>query len=177
MTLAIGMVGLAHDDVRHRLLRAGVRILACDPECRAASRMEEGIEARADAAGVARSLAAPRVAWIELATGFATELAIADVWPEFAEGDVIVSAGHGDAADARRRAAALASARIHFVDCVVHRDPALSLRLGGHDAAIAVLTPYLDIAAGRAAWTHGGQSGASYHCGMDERKTAGNASP
>src|SRR5262249_40096447 len=105
---------------------------------------------------------APRVAWLDLATGFATELAIQDMWPEFAPGDVIVDAGGGTAEDGRRRAASLASAHIHFVDC---RITDAMLFVGGSAAAVRVIPPYLDLLG---AWTHCGLAGTGYHGGMEE---------
>lgn len=151
----IGFVGIRHDQVLRRLAHAGVRVFACDPEGRAEALAAEDVVWLPDAVAVARALRAPRVAWLDLPTGFATELAIQDVWPEFAPGDVIVDAGAGNAADASRRAAALASAHIRFVRCRVSDGAGGSLVLGGDAAAIAVVAPYADIVAGPKGWTHG----------------------
>lgn len=169
----IGFVGLRHDRVLRRLARAGVRVFGCDPEGRAEALAAEAvIVALPNAAAVARLLHAPRVAWLDLPTGFATELAIADVWPEFAPGDVIVDAGDGNATDASRRAAALASARIRFVQCRVIAgagDAPVSLVLRGDAAAIGIVAPYADIVAGQSGWT----SAAGYHaCMQPTRKEA-----
>src|SRR4029453_3333713 len=94
--------------------------------------------------------------------GLDTELAIQDVWPEFAPGDVIVDAGGGSAEDGRRRAASLASARIRFVDCRVGDN---ELFVGGDADAIRLIARYLDCLG---AWTHCGPAGTGYHGGEGE---------
>ncbi|MFO1324102.1 MAG: NAD(P)-binding domain-containing protein [Burkholderiales bacterium] len=148
----IGLVGLRNDVVARRLARAGVRVFGSDAEGRAEALAAESIlVALPDAVQVAQALRAPRVAWLDLPTGFATELAIQDIWPEFAPGDVIVDAGEGSAADAARRTAALASVRIEFVACRVRVDAAgesIALDLDGNPAALGILAPYVERVAG-----------------------------
>jgi 6-phosphogluconate dehydrogenase len=164
----IGFVGLRDDRAARRLARAGVRVFGCDPEGRAQALAAESVLfAMPDAVALAKALTPPRVAWLDLPTGFATELAIQDVWPELAPGDAIVDAGEGVAADGIRRAASLASARIQFVDCRVRREDG-HVFVGGDDAAIGVIAPYLAIIAGDAGWTHSGPAGAGYHSRMGD---------
>jgi 6-phosphogluconate dehydrogenase len=118
-----------------------------------------------DAVAVAQSLAAPRVIWLDLADGFATELAIQDVWPECAAGDVVVDAGAGTPGDAKRRASSLASVRLHFVDCHVDGDG--SLAFGGSDSAMRIVAPYADLAG---PWTHRGPCGSGYHARLESKE-------
>ena len=167
----IGFVGLRRDAVARRLAQAGIRVLGVDADGRAEALAAESVlVAMPDTVALARALAAPRVVWLDLATGFATELAIQDAWPELAPGDVIVDAGGGDASDGHRRAASLASARIHFIDCFVHGDESrLALSVGGDPVAVRVLAPYADIVAGATQWTHCGPPGAGYHAGLRNR--------
>lgn len=170
--MGIGFVGLGHDRVARRLALAGVRVLACDTEGRAdALAVDAGIVAMPDAVALARALSAPRVAWLDLPTGFATELAIQEVWPEFAPGDVIVDAGGGEVADGVRRAASLASARIHFVDCWVQAsDTGFELFMGGDPAAIRIVAPYVEILCEGGRWTHCGPAGSGYHAALASAK-------
>ena len=151
----IGFVGVRDTPLVRRLAAGGVRVFACGTDDPAAGAR---IEVLPDAVAVARALATPRVVWLDHADGFATERAIQDVWPECAPGDVVVDMGPGDVADARRRAASLASARLHFVDCHVRADGLLAF--GGSEDAMRVLAPYANLA-GR--WTHRGASGSGYH--------------
>jgi 6-phosphogluconate dehydrogenase (decarboxylating) len=102
----IGLVGVRDPGLARRFAAAGLQVFACDAEELAS---DARIVLLPSAVAVSRALASPRVVWLDLADGFATELAIQDVWPECAPGDVVVDAGAGSPADARRRAASLAS--------------------------------------------------------------------
>ncbi|HTQ01328.1 MAG TPA: NAD(P)-binding domain-containing protein [Casimicrobiaceae bacterium] len=168
--MEIGLVGLRDERVARRFAAAGVRVFACDAEGRADALAAASIlVAKPGAAAVAQALHAPRVVWLDLPTGFATELAIQDVWPEFSPGDVIVDAGRGTPSDGARRAAQLASARILFVDGRVRaEDGRLRLYLGGGEAAVRALAPYADVLAGPSGWMHCGAAGSGYHWELDE---------
>ena len=163
----IGLVGLRDERVARRFAAAGVRVVACDAQGRADALAAESIVVvKPSAVAVAQSLRPTRVAWLGLPSGFETELAIQDVWPEFSPGDVIVDTGGGTPADGARRAAQLASARLLFVDGRVRIDDgAVALYLGGEEAAIRAVAPYADALAGLSRWTHCGPAGSGYHGG------------
>lgn len=152
--MKIGLVGVRDPGLARRFAAAGVHVFACGAEELAA---DARIVLLPNAVAVSQALAPPRVVWLDLADGFATELAIQDVWPECAPGDVVVDAGAGTPADARRRAASLASARLHFVDCHVGDDGALTF--GGSDDAMRIVVPYAGLVG---QWQHGGPSGSGY---------------
>jgi len=156
MTLHIGFVGSRCRPLVERLARSGHAVGWHAP----AMEPFAGVTAFSNAVEVARALAAPRIAWLDLPTGYSTELAIQDVWPEFSPGDVIVDSGAGTCDDGRRRAAALASARMWFVDARIVRENGMALFLGGDAAAIAIVAPYADVLA--AGWTHCGAAGTGY---------------
>ena len=74
--------------------------------------------------------------------GRVTELAVEEVWPELARGDVIVDGGNANYKDSQRRGAALATAGIRFVDCGVSGgvwglDNGYALMFGGDAEAAA----------------------------------------
>lgn len=167
----IGLVGLRDERAARRLAAAGVRVFACDAQGRADLLAAESIVvARPGAVAVAQALRPTRVAWLDLPTGYATELAIQDVWPEFSPGDVIVDAGGGTPEDGARRTVQLASARLLFVDCRVQVEgDRLALYIGGDDAAVRAIAPYADALAGPARWTHCGPAGSGYHHAMEAR--------
>src|SRR5262245_53600398 len=102
--MKIGLVGLRDPRLARRFASSGVRVFACGAEDLVG---DARIVLLPDAVAVAQALASPRVVWLDLADGFATELAIQDVWPECAPGDVVVDAGAGSPEDAKRRAASL----------------------------------------------------------------------
>ena len=160
--MKIGLVGVRDARLARRLASAGVRVFACG----AADLLGDArIVLLPNAVTVAQSLPAPRVVWLDLADGFATELAIQDVWPECAPGDVVVDAGAATPDDAKRRAASLASAQLHFVDCHVHSDGLLSF--GGTDDAMRLVAPYADLVG---QWTHRGPCGSGYHARLGSSK-------
>ena len=158
----VGIVGLAGAGavLARRWACAGMRVAAFDRDGRAPpDDGAHGACALASAVAVARALAAPRVVWLCVPAGVATELALQEVWPELSAGDVIVDVGDAHYHDAPRRAAALASVGIHFADCGM-RDigaDAATVLLGGSAAAARIVAPLARIAAGegflRALWT------------------------
>jgi 6-phosphogluconate dehydrogenase len=169
--LALGLVGLRRPALYRRWLAAGVRVLGFDADRdRAATAEDAGVVLCASATAVAKALAAPRVVWIDVAPGRPTELALQDVWPELARGEVIVDGGDGHYRDAPRRAAALASAGLHFADCgAVDGVQAVgAIAVGATREAVALLAPALDAlhAGGDAAWLHCGLPGAGHYVRM-----------
>ena len=160
--MKIGLVGLRDAGLARRLVSAGVHVFACGADELAG---DARVVLLPNAVAVTQALAAPRVVWIDLADGYATELAIQDVWPECAPGDVVVDAGTGTPEDARRRAASLASAELHFVDCHVGADGLLSF--GGSEDALRIVAPYADLAGH---WTHRGPCGSGYDARLRSRK-------
>ena len=153
--MEIGIVGLGRTggNVARRLARAGVRVVGFDAD--AATRMtlqRDGIvEAIDTVRAFATNLAAPRVVWLAVPAGATTELVIEDVWPELARGDAIVDSGNAQYKDSQRRAAAHASAGIHFVDCGMSGafglDDVCTLMYGGTAEAARLVLPYMKILA------------------------------
>ena len=160
--MKIGLVGLRDARLARRFASAGVHVYACGADDLLG---DARIVLLPDAVAVAQALAAPRVMWLDLADGFATELAIQDLWPECAPGDVVVDAGLGTPDDAKRRAASLASAQLHFVDC--HVDAEGMLSFGGSDDAMRIVAPYADLAG---QWTHRGPCGSGYDARLESKK-------
>ena len=163
----IGIVGLGRmgGNMARRLSRAGVRVVGFDVECatRLALGAERVIEPADSVQALVAELATPRVVWLMVPAGTTTELMIEDVWPELARGDVIVDGGNAYYKDSQRRAAALASAGIHFVDCGVSGgvwglDNGYTLMYGADVEAARLILPYMKILASAAERGH-------LHCG------------
>src|SRR5437762_11513045 len=150
----IGIVGLGRmgGNMARRLSRAGVRVVGFDVE--KTTRLALGAERAIDPADSVQVLVAklptPRVVWLMVPAGSTTELMIEDVWPELGRGDVIVDGGNAYYKDSQRRAAALASAGIHFVDCGVSGgvwglDNGYTLTYGADVQAMRLILPYMKI--------------------------------
>lgn len=149
----VGFIG-QRVHLAERLARAGFRVFANSPAL--------GVVVMPNPVAVAKAMKAPRVTLLDLPDGFATELAIQDVWPECDAGDVIVDLAFGTAEDGKRRASSLASVRMHFIDAALHGD---RLFAGGAASAIALVTPCFEALCHQ--WTHCGESGSGYHAGMN----------
>lgn len=156
MVPRIGFVGSRCRAFVERLATAGTTVAWHAPDFAGAA---DRVVRADDAVRLAQALGPPRVVWLHLADGYATELAIQDVWPELAVGDVVVDSGLGAPGDGARRAASLASARIRFVDCGIAEG---MLFLGGEADAIRAVAPYADTIAGTPGWTHCGPPGTGY---------------
>lgn len=156
--MKLGFIGMRDVRLARRFASVGIHVLAASVT---AAERDARIVVLDGAVAVAQALAAPRVIFLDLPDGFTTELAIADVWPECDAGDVVIDLGPGTPDDARRRAAALASVRMHFVDAHASEQ---GLVLGGSAEAIRVTSGYLDLAG---AWAHRGPSGSGYHARLE----------
>ena len=173
----IGIVGLGRmgGNMARRLAHGGVRVTGYDPDAKVAATLAaEGVlSTAATLVELAHALPAPRVVWLMVPAGAATELAIETVWPELSKGDVIVDGGNANYKDSQRRAAALAAAGIHFVDCGVSggvwgKDNGYALMFGGSDAAAALMAPYARILAPAVdqGWLHCGPAGSGHFVKM-----------
>ena len=173
----IGIVGLGRmgGNMARRLARGGVKVAGFDPDSSTATALAgEGILTTAPSlVALARALPAPRIVWMMVPAGTTTELTIEDLWPELSPGDVIVDGGNANYKDSQRRARALASAGIHFVDCGVSGGVwgyanGYALMLGGSVAAAAIIEPLIKVLAPAAdrGWLHCGPAGAGHFVKM-----------
>jgi len=173
----IGLVGLGRmgRNMARRLARQDVRVVGYDPDeaARAALAGEGVVEAAASLQEVAARLSAPRVVWLMVPAGRVTELAIQDLWPELARGDVIVDGGNANYKDSQRRAAGLATAGIEFVDCGVSGGVhglanGYTLMFGASDAAARAIEPYVRVLAPGPdrGWLRCGPAGAGHFVKM-----------
>jgi 6-phosphogluconate dehydrogenase len=173
----IGIVGLGRmgGNIARRLAGAGVRVVGFDSAAEPRARL--AAESVIDPAGSLRQLVAmlapPRVVWLMVPAGAATELAIEDVWPELARDDVIVDGGNAHYKDSQRRAAALAVAGVHFVDCGVSGgiwglENGYTLMFGADAAGASAIGPYARILAPAPdrGWLHCGPPGAGHFVKM-----------
>ena len=175
--MKIGIVGLGRmgGNMARRFARGGVRVVGYDPDASVRGLLagEGVIEEAATSVELVRALAPPRVVWLMVPAGATTELAVQDVWPEMSRGDVLVDGGNANYKDSQRRAAALASAGIAFVDCGVSGgiwglENGYALMFGGTPAAARAIEPLARVLAPAPdrGWLHCGPAGSGHFVKM-----------
>jgi 6-phosphogluconate dehydrogenase len=169
------MIGLGRmgGNMARRLALAGTRLCLFDQnQATAASIAAETGAARARSlVELLQAVAAPRVVWLMLPAGEATNATIAQL--ELAPGDILVDGANAFYKDSQARASELASRGIHFVDAGVSGGVhgltnGYCLMLGGEAPAIAALEKYLRILAPAAerGWLHCGPAGSGHFVKM-----------
>jgi 6-phosphogluconate dehydrogenase len=172
-----GLIGLGRmgANMARRLARAGRPVLTYDPAeaARAAVAGEKGLTAVAALPQLTAGLNAPRIVWIMVPAGAPTEQTVDALAPLLAPGDLIVDGGNADYRDSQRRAAALSSRGIDFVDAGVSGgiwglEAGYGLMVGGPVAAVDRLQPWLEALAPAAdrGWVHCGAAGSGHYVKM-----------
>jgi 6-phosphogluconate dehydrogenase len=176
--MEIGIVGLGKmgANMARRLARGGHRVVAYNrspDKAVALAREEPHVEAAQTLAELAVRLAAPRIAWVMVPAGDATESAIAELLAILAPGDVIVDGGNSNYKDTIRRAAQVEAQGLSFVDVgtsggVWGLAEGYSMMVGGKQVAVERLRPALETLAPAPdrGWGHVGPSGAGHFSKM-----------
>ena len=172
----IGIVGLGRmgGNMARRFARSGVRVVGFDPDT--ATRVALAADAIAVVESLSElvaSLPAPRIVWMMVPAGDATERAIASLAGLTAPGDLLVDGGNANYKDSQRRGRSLDERGIRFADCGVSggihgRSDGYALMFGADAAAAVVLTPYAKILAPspERGWLHCGPVGAGHFVKM-----------
>jgi 6-phosphogluconate dehydrogenase len=172
--MRIGIVGLGRmgGNMSVRLLRSGHVPLgyARSPESREAV-ARQGVETAEALESLVERLEPPRVVWLMVPAGEATESVIASLGELLAEGDLVVDGGNSFFRDSMRRAAMLRERGVRFVDAGVSGGvwglaEGYCLMLGGEAEDVERLRPALDALAPVDGWAHVGPSGAGHFVKM-----------
>ena len=176
-SLSIGMCGLGRmgGNMARRLARAGVRVIGYDATPGAADAL--GAAGTIQPAGSLRALvdalATPRVVWLMVPAGAATQASIDALVDVLAPGDTIVDGGNANYKDSQRRAAELAARGIRFVDCGVSGgvwglEQGYALMFGGTPEGARAVEPFARILAPGAerGWLHCGPPGSGHFVKM-----------
>ena len=167
--LGLGRMGF---NMTLRLLRGGHRVVAWN---RSPDKVQEavaqGAVGAASVAEVVSALAAPRVLWIMLPAGKATDDMIDQLVPLLSKGDLIVDGGNTNFHDDKRRAAALAAHGIGYADVgtsggVWGLQNGYCMMAGGAASDIARLKPALDTLGPPDGWLHTGPVGSGHFSKM-----------
>ena len=147
--MQIGIVGLGRmgANIARRLMRHGHACVVYDRDPEPGRKLAgEGATACASLAELVQALEAPRVVWVMLPAGAATEAAIAELAALLGAGDTLIDGGNTFWKDDVRRARELAPKGIHYLDVgtsggVWGLERGYCLMIGGDKAVVERLDP------------------------------------
>jgi 6-phosphogluconate dehydrogenase len=156
--MQLGMIGLGRmgGNIVRRLTRGGHDCVVFDHNPAAIKALEgKGVAASADLRQLVSKLAKPRAVWVMLPAGEITEATVTQLGGLLDAGDIIIDGGNSFYKDDVRRAKALRSKGIHYVDCgtsggVWGLDRGYCLMIGGDKRIVDHLDPiFATLAPGR----------------------------
>ena len=172
MELAIVGLGRMGANMARRLHRAGIRVVAYNrSRDRTQEIITEGLEGGFEAAQVVGMLSAPRVVWLMVPAGEATEQTMEEFAVHLAPGDTIVDGGNANFKDSKRRHAALTERGIHFLDAGISGgiwglENGYGTMVGGEDDVVRPLEPIFRALAPEGGYVHCGPPGAGHYVKM-----------
>jgi 6-phosphogluconate dehydrogenase len=175
MDLAMIGLGRMGANMTRRLARASVRVRAYDvsPAARAALSGIAAVSTAATLSETVSALAPPRVVWLMLPAGDATESTLTQVAALLSPGDIVVDGANAYYKDSMRRAQSLASHGLQFVDAGVSGgvwglENGYAIMLGGAREAVDRVAPFVRVLAPSpdAGWLHCGPAGAGHFVKM-----------
>lgn len=173
--MELAMIGLGRmgSNMARRLMRGGHRVVGFTQGDAPGEFTAEGGVAAASLAEAVHSLSAPRVVWLMVPAGAATEELVQQLTALLQPGDIIIDGGNSNFRDSMRRAAELKTKGVHFVDVgtsggIWGLTEGYSLMVGGEAEAVERLRPiFQTLAPGPAkGWGHVGPSGAGHFVKM-----------
>ncbi len=175
MKLALFGLGKMGGNMARRLRRAGVDVVGYNRSNEIVNQLakEEGLIAAASIEDAVKKLSAPRVVWLMLPAGAATEEAIEQLLPLLSKGDVIVDGGNSNYHDTQRRGARVAQHGLRYADVgtsggIWGLANGYCLMAGGDPATLDIITPVLKALAPAPdrGWAHVGPVGAGHFTKM-----------
>jgi 6-phosphogluconate dehydrogenase len=180
--MELGVVGLGRmgANISRRLMREGHRCVVFDLDPAAVERLTtEGAVGAASFEDLVAALHPPRIVWVMVPAGEATEAAVRDLADRLQPGDIAIDGGNTHYRDDVRRASELGERGIRYVDCgtsggVYGLERGFCLTVGGEVDVFEHLEPIFASLApgvGAARRTRGRDGGASpaeqgyLHCG------------
>ncbi|MEU3189356.1 phosphogluconate dehydrogenase (NAD(+)-dependent, decarboxylating) [Streptomyces sp. NPDC006992] len=165
--MELGLVGLGKmgGNMRERIRRGGHTVIGYDrnPDISDVDSIEE----------LVGSLSAPRVVWVMVPAGAATQSTVDQLAELLSPGDLVVDGGNSRWTDDEKHAEELRARQIGFVDCGVSGgvwglENGYALMYGGSDEDVAKVQPVFDALkpAGRFGSVHAGKVGAGHFAKM-----------
>jgi 6-phosphogluconate dehydrogenase len=179
--MQIGFVGLGKmgGNMVHRIKRdSDHEVVAFDFDDKAvATAKKNGAKGAKSLADLVKQLEPPRVVWIMVPAGDATQGTVEKLAKLLDKDDTIVDGGNSKWTDDKKRAAALKKSGIHYVDVgtsggVWGLEVGYCMMVGGPQKAVKRLAPILDVLAPPTTeehgpgWGHMGPTGAGHYVKM-----------
>ena len=175
--MKIGMVGLGRmgGNMARRLRRGGVEVVAYNrsADVTQALASETGLQPTSNLRDLVNALGMPRIIWLMLPAGEATQQAIDQLVPMLNADDVIVDGGNAFYKDSMRRGSELAKSGIHYIDAGVSGgvwglENGYALMVGGEAGAMKMLEPFIKVLAPGPdlGWLHCGPVGSGHFVKM-----------
>ena len=172
--MQLAMIGLGRmgGNMVRRLVDGGHELVVYDQRPDAIkAQAGKGIAGAKDLADVARQLAPRRVVWMMVPAGSATESTIDQLLPHLTTGDIVIDGGNSNFHDSLRRAEALKSKGIEFVDAgtsggIWGLENGYCLMIGASRAAFEHCEPIFRSLAPESGYAHVGPPGAGHYVKM-----------
>jgi 6-phosphogluconate dehydrogenase len=168
------MIGLGRmgGNMVERLMRNGHQAVVYDRSAEVVAKYQTmGATAAADLVEVTAKLRTPRVIWIMVPAGAPVDETIDVLSPRLERGDVIIDGGNSNFHDTIRRARALGTRGIEFVDAgtsggIWGLENGYCLMVGGSERAVKTCEPIFVSLAPADGYAHVGPSGAGHYVKM-----------
>ena len=174
--MQLGMIGLGRmgANMVERLLRGGHQLVGYDRDPEAVQRVAgKGASGADSLAALAQQLKPPRAVWLMVPAGDPVDQTIEALIPHMSRGDVILDGGNSNYKDTVRRAAALQTQGLGFVDVgtsggIWGLAEGYSMMIGGDAQVVERLKPIFETLAPAAdqGWGRVGPSGSGHFVKM-----------
>ena len=169
--VGLGKMGL---NMATRLLRGGHRVVAYDlGEAAIQAARQEGALGVKTLTELTQILPAPRIVWLMVPSGDATEETLTSLGMVLSAGDIIIDGGNSNYKDSLRRTTMLSSMGLHFVDAgtsggIRGLEQGYSMMIGGDKDVVQRLRPLFETLAPapERGWGHVGPCGAGHFVKM-----------
>ncbi len=172
--MQLAMIGLGRmgGNMVQRLVQGGHELIVYDSSAAAVkTHVGKGVKAAKDLADVAKQLAPRRVVWVMVPAGAPVESTMEQLVPHLTRGDIVIDGGNSNFRDSRRRAEALKTQGIEFVDVgtsggIWGRTLGFCLMIGASPTAFQHCEPIFRSLAPPEGYAHVGPSGAGHYVKM-----------
>jgi 6-phosphogluconate dehydrogenase len=172
MDLVIAGLGRMGANMARRLHAAGHHVVTYNRSAEKTElMMAEGLDGAATPAEAVAKLPVPRIVWLMVPAGAATEATMEQFAALLAAGDTIVDGGNANFKDSKRRHALLAERGIRFVDAGISGgvwglQNGYGTMVGGEREAVAPLEPIFTALAPEGGYIHCGPPGSGHYTKM-----------